>query len=313
MQCKKIMVFLICIPLFLLHLCACDLVKTNQYDEGTAEFQSEALWTDNEDQMHYAKSFTNGNTANRVLKESQDITLHHMLIDDISIYEMYIENENTGKMVFFFHGQGSRKEEYLYEMVNYAEAGYLCVTVDLDGHGERIKDETIMSVQITVNTAKDIDTLLDYYETIPYADTKCFALVGFSQGGSISYWYAAFGERIPTAMIIGSSSPDYKYQNDNTALCNGKFVDAAWNKDELSAYIDENNPINNAERLVNIPIMSGNGLEDKEISYKGAEELEKIITESGNTNSRFYYFEGIGHEVTEDFMSHMIPFLNNNM
>ena len=59
--------------------------------------------------------------------------------------------------------------------------------------------------------------------------------------------------------------------------------------------------------------MSGNGLDDNIISYKGAESLEKMIIQKGKTNSKFYYFENVGHEVTEDFMSKVLPFLNTNM
>lgn len=295
-------------------MCSCtNNTPSDTPDEGESSQISKTVWLDNDGQEHYVTHMTDGTTATQVKDEAQNIVLNHMLIDDVPIYEMYSEKVNTGKMVFFFHGQGSRKEEYLFEMISYAESGYLCVSVDTVGHGERITEETVMSVEATVDTAKDIDLLLDYYHTVNYASPETFALLGLSQGGSISYWYAAYGERIPSALIVGSTTPDYNYQKDDTAIKNGQLVDAIWKDAELDEFVKANNPINNVERFIEIPIMSGNGLDDNVISYKGAEELEKLIIQKGLSNSKFYYFEGVGHDVTEDFMSKVIPFLNKNM
>lgn len=309
---RKVISIFIILMLTLFILSGCDSHEVDSVDEGTATIVETSVWKDSSNNEHKVSLLTNGKTAQLVLNESKEITLNHKTVDEIPIYEMY-SSHNNGKIIFFFHGQGSRKEEYLFEMVNYVDSGYLCVTVDLEGHGERVISDTVMSVQATVDTAKDIDTLLDYYDTQSYAKTETFALVGLSQGGSVSYWYAAYGERTPSALVIGSSTPDYQYQNDDTALQNGKIVDSIWSEDEINAYIYTNNPINNVERFIDIPILSGNGLDDSVISYKGAEALEQMIVKHGNAHSQFYYFENVGHDVTEDFMSRVLPFLNENM
>lgn len=283
------------------------------FNEGEATLIEKTSWTAADGTAHTADFYTFGKTATEVAGQAGGIELKHIWIDDIPVYEMVCSDTNTGKMIFFFHGQNSRKEEYLYEMLNYAEAGYYCVTVDLRGHGERITEEAVMSVQITVETAKDIDVLLDYYGTIPAANEEKFALLGLSQGGGVSYWYAAYGKRKPSALVIGSSTPDYQYQDDANALQNGNNVDGIWSDAQLQGYIDENNPINNLERFIDIPTLSGNGLKDAVISYKGAEALEKAKFDAGYTNSQFFYFENLGHEVTEDFMMRVLGFLNKSM
>ena len=292
--------------------CSNQDVQTN-IDEGSAELIETKSWVDSIGNTYYAQFYTNGTTAKKALEESNDVTLNHIFIDDIPVYEMFSSKKNTGKMLFLFHGQNSRKEEYLFDMIRYAEAGYFCVAVDLVGHGERLTSEAKMSVQITVETAKDIDVLLEYYKTIPQANSDVFALLGLSQGGSVSYWYAAYGKNNPTALVVGSSTPDYNYQNDTEAIQNGETIDAIWSDSELQSYVSKNNPINNLDKFIGIPTLSGNGLKDTVISYKGSEELEKAKFEAGYTNSQFFYFENVGHEVTEDFMMRVIGFLNNHL
>lgn len=292
-------------------LFGCGSNKSSIPDEGNSESMEETTWIDSSNNKHTATFYTNGKSAEEVLSASADIKLNHIIIDDIPVYEMYSENNENEKMVFLFHGQGSRKEEYLFEMLNYVDAGYFCVTVDLCGHGERLTKEAVMSVQLTVDTAKDIDTLLEYYHTNPAANTNKFALIGLSQGGSVCYWYAAYGKHVPYAMVIGSSTPDYRYQDDKVAFKNGESEDSIWSEEEFDDFIESNNPINETEKLINLPILAGNGLKDPIVSYKGSELLEKAKIAAGHVSSQFFYYENMEHEVPESFMMKAIPFLDN--
>lgn len=237
--------------------------------------------------------------------------LEHKFIDDIPIYEMYQSDLRNGSIIFFLHGQMGNKESYLYQMIDYAEEGYLCVSIDLEGHGERITDEKIMSAQITTDTGKDIDTLIQYYSTKDYADETYFALYGLSQGGSVVYWYTAFGEHTPKAIITGCATPDCKYHIDTACIQNGEFTEPIWDEETLENYIAENNPISRVERFYSIAIMSGNSYDDTVVSYKGAEELEKQLKDAGNSNISFHYFDDVGHSVTNEFVYDTIPFLKN--
>ena len=294
-------------------LCGCNNENPAVHDEGNSQIINQTTWQDSDQNTHNATFYTHGKTASEVLADSSNISLNHIFIDDIPVYEKKSENNNSGKILFLFHGQGSRKEEFLFEMLNYVDAGYLCITVDLRGHGERLTEEAVMSVEQTVDTAKDIDTLLEYYHTVSYANTNTFAMLGLSQGGSVCYWYAAYGKHTPAAMIVGSSTPDYKYQNDNIALRNGENIDSIWSDEQFNDFINQNNPINEIDRLISIPVLSGNGLADNIVSYKGAELLEKAKIDAEHTQSQFFYFENVGHEVTEAFMMKAIPFLSKTL
>lgn len=301
---------LMLVTVFVFSLCGCNNNTPDPYKEGISTVIKQTTWLDSAGNTHTADFYTAGKSADELKFDSSNIHLNHIFIDDIPVYEMYANEQERHKILFLFHGQGSRKEEYLQEMENYVNAGYLCVTVDLRGHGERITEESMMSMQLTVDTAKDIDTLLEYYRTISYANTDKFALMGLSQGGSVCYWYAAFGKHQPSAMVLGSSTPDFTYHEDDTAIKNGETVDSLWSEAQLQEYINKNNPVQMQEEWISIPILAGNGLSDSVISYKGTEQLEKAKIEAGFTDSIFMYFNNTGHEVTEAFMMNVIPFLD---
>lgn len=294
-----------------LWLCFHNQESNDLPDEGTAELLSQKEWISEDMSPHSVSNFSLGNTANQVYGEiSSHINLEHKFIDEIPIYEMYPKDLKKGKMIFFLHGQASRKEEYLNEMINYAEEGFLCVCVDLTAHGERIKKEKIMSLEITTQTGKDLDTLIDYYKTQEYADTDCFAVIGLSQGGSVAYWYTANGKYKPSAIVVGSTTPDYNYFSDDSSIINGQVSDSIWTDEEVQQYISVNNPINHIEKFYDLPIMSGNSFDDTIVSYKGSEAFEKLMKEAGNKSVSFYYFDGVGHNVSEDFMQKVLPFIN---
>lgn len=289
--------------------------KNSVHDEGTAELISSEQWISNSDgQKHTTSLYSFGTTAQSVQEElPANIKLEHKFVDDIPIYEMYPADLKNGKIIFFLHGQLSRKEEYLYEMMGYAEEGYLCVCVDLEGHGERITEEKIMALQITADTGKDLDTLIQYYYTKDYADETNFSILGLSQGGSVAYWYVAFGSYHPKAIIVGCSTPDYSYFLDDSCIKNGEIVDSVWNEETIESFLTENNPISRIEYFYSVAILSGNSFDDPIVSYQGSEELEKKLKDAGNTNAYFYYFDGIGHNVSEDFIRKVLPFLKTQL
>lgn len=280
-------------------------------DEGTASLTETSNWHSKSDNAeHTVDTYTLGTTAERVRNDLSDsFVINHKMIDGVPVYEMYQNRSDQSPILFFLHGQSSRKEENLDEMATYAEAGYFCVAVDLQGHGERITDEQLMGLEITKNTAGDIDLLLDYYESCGLADPTRFALNGFSQGGSVAYWYAAYGKRTPSALVVGSTSPDYTYSYDDKCICNGEVMESVWSESEIQTFIEQNNPILHVDRMMTLPILSGNSMDDDVVSYKGSESLEKKLKEGGNKDIRFYYFDNAGHNVTDDFVEKILPFL----
>lgn len=288
--------------------------KSETHDEGASEKQSEISWTSKQDKkQHKTAVYSYGKTAEALKEElSDEITLEHRSVDDVFVYEMHQGGEKNQKLLFFLHGQTSRKEEYLNEMLNYVDSGYYCVTVDLPGYGERITEKPLMSLEITRQASKDIDLLLDYYESRAIANAGNFAIIGLSQGGSAAYMYAAYGERTPKAIVAGSSTPDLTYFVDNTCIANGKNVDAVWSEKQINEFIKKNNPVNQLEKFYTLPVMAGNSVDDPIVSYKGSEAFELKIKDK-NKNVSFYYFDGTKHNVSEGFMQNIPNFLEKYM
>jgi pimeloyl-ACP methyl ester carboxylesterase len=284
--------------------------KQTVQDEGKVVQIESSTWTSPADQsQHSVKTYSLGTTADEVCKSLESIELNHKYIDDIAIYEMYPTNANAESVIFFIHGQGSRKEEYLYDMTTYAEEGYVCVTLDIKGNGERTSDQTIMSVQATVDTGNDINTLIEYYQTMPFANTNQIALVGLSQGGSVAYWYAAYGRYPLSALVVGSTTADYTCYIDDSSITNGISGNSIWTQKQLDDFIAINNPVNNREAFDQLPILSGHGMDDPLVPTTGDEEMEQYLYSVGNQNASFYYFEQVGHEVPEEFMQKVLPFV----
>lgn len=290
--------------------------KTNDLpDEGKSILTNSSSWNRTRDNtQHTVGEYSLGNTAERVKNDlSDEFEVSHKFVDEVPVYEMYRRDAKNAPIVIFLHGQFSEKEENLDEMTEYADAGYFCVALDLQGHGERISSEPLMALEITKNTADDLDLLLDYYEAAGLADADRFALVGFSQGGSVAYWYSVYGDRVPGALVVGSTSPDYSYSYDDKCICNGEVADPVWSEEETKAFVTQYNPIQHADKLMQMPIMSGNSINDDVVSYKGSESLEKILKKGGNTKIRFYYFDNAGHNVTTEFVSKVLPFIRQYM
>lgn len=285
--------------------------QNSNYDEGKSALVDSDSWTSAYDQSnHIVETYTLGKTATEVAKSLNGIELNHKYIDDVCIYEMYPSNADLSSIIFFIHGQGSRKEEYLYDMVMYAEEGYICVTLDIEGSGERVSNQTIMALQAVVDTGEDINTLVEYYQTITFANTDSIAILGLSQGGSIAYWYAAYGRYPLSALVVGSTTPDYKYYIDKSSITNGVIGDTIWTESEIESFISVNNPINRIEVFCDLPILSGHGADDNLVPTTGDEELEKYLNDMGSGEASFYYLDGVGHEVTDGFMQKVLPFFN---
>ena len=289
--------------------------ESSKPDEGEAAALKTEKWKSGKDNSeHTATIYSLGNTAEEIKKElSGEIKLSHKFIDNVPVYEMYREDRQNAPVVLFMHGQLSRKEENLGDMTAFADAGYFCVALDLQGHGERVTDEPLMALEITKNTSSDIDLLLDYYSLCKAADSNKFALIGFSQGGSTAYWYSAYGESTPSALIVGSTSPDFNYPRDNTCISGGELTKQTWSDSKIKEFVNKYNPINHWEKLLKTPVLSGNSLDDEIVSYKGSEALEKKLSKGGNKDISFFYFDGAGHNITKEFLDKMLPFVQKHL
>ena len=112
-----------------------------------------------------------------------------------------------------------------------------------------------------------------------------------------------------SAMVVGSTSPDYTSPKDDECICNDEPIKPTWSEKEIDEFIDKYNPIQHADKMMQLPILSGNSIDDDVVPYQASESLEKILKEGGNKDIRFYYFDNAGHNVTAEFTAKIKPFI----
>ncbi len=303
---RKISIIL-CLCYFSALLTACQSIGNERKGVGDVTTLEEYEWISADDEVkHNICKYSLGELASEVASKNDSYIMEHLSIDGITFYYYHPNGEQAAPLIFFLHGQGSEKEEYLGDFNMYADCGFSCITLDLAGHGERKSSEPISALDATVTTSENIGTILDYLSQ--YKDS--FAIVGVSQGGSVAYHYAAYGEYTPFAIVVASTSPDFENSSDTSIIVNGS---AQGNTDAYSdEYVEQNNPIRNWQQFSCIPLLSGNVVNDPVVSVVGSQSLEQIYIENDIETSTFLYYSGDSHDVPAGFFNMIIDFLLQN-
>lgn len=128
--------------------------------------------------------------------------------------------------VLIYHGLGASKEVQLKEAESLAAEGFLAVTVDAWGHGERRLpdfDEATSGnafyatfSHMILNSIQEIPSLLDGLSALIGPGTGRFGLTGISMGGYIAFGVALCEPRIQAVVpILGS--PDWRFRSQKLA------------------------------------------------------------------------------------------------
>ena len=292
-----IALFGICV--LLMASCSAD----KRQPEATA---AEKSWVSSDRSIHTAKTFLPAVPDGA--KDDAVIT-RRIMIDEVPVIELYRADSRLAPVLFFLHDNESSKEQFVDEAAMYAQSGFLCVLFDMKGYGERASAEAVESIESAVQATADIDLLLEYYRLSPFADTDRFVIYGISMGGSAAWHYAAFGERTPTALIACSAAADYSALSDLGAVKNGKSQQPVWDEKRFMEYCISNNPIDHIEKLIQIPALVYQGMQDRTIPPETTQALERLLTSSGAQNNGFIYDDNGGHTVTIAFLNRILPFI----
>ena len=121
-----------------------------------------------------------------------------------------------------------------------AKAGYLTISPDLRGFGERrdgmdpfpgrdacnvnyIRGTMLGRWPITLNIW-DMKCCVDYLETRPEVDPQRIGMMGLSQGGTMTTWTAAAEPRIAAADIMGYINPWQGFAIDRMNVCGSQVA-----------------------------------------------------------------------------------------
>ena len=289
-----------------LALTACSASNQPEHQEETAAIQ----WPASDTTIHTAQSGALPRAAERLKAANGDLDIRWMRIDDITLYEIYPADAVNLPMVFMLHEHGASKEQYLPEAVSYAQSGYFCVLMDLEGYGERAGTDAVESIEAAALATADMDLLLEYYRLSPYADSNWFALYGQSMGGSAVWHYVAYGKHTPAAVIAACSAADFGSVHDMGCMQNGKEQEPQWSDIAYTEYCNAHNPMKQKERLSSVPMLVFQGLRDTVVDPDVTRAFERYVRGTSECNATFVYDENAAHEVTPSFIARIIPFLN---
>ncbi|MBF0286254.1 MAG: alpha/beta fold hydrolase [SAR324 cluster bacterium] len=114
-------------------------------------------------------------------------------------YPSSFENAVARGCVLFFHGLGASKEEHILELSRLAKSGFLVVSIDNVGHGERRyqdfdgrfsaanpqRDQEFLNV--ILQTKKEVPGIIESLERKKQIRLKKIGVAGVSLGGFIAY------------------------------------------------------------------------------------------------------------------------------
>ena len=213
-------------------------------------------------------------------------------VDGIPLYESKQNNGKLKPLVIQLHGGGGQKD--LNYGLNWLEENVCMVSIDCANHGES-KDGPLQPPAIYMETVRDIDVLVEYYNTIPDVDASNFALLGSSMGGGIALSYVVYGKYKPTAIEVEIACPDPSpYQ---PAMTGGMI----WSLERLADFISDFKPANHPEFFTDVWVYACCGQLDTANPPEKMESFKQAIEALGGEKFVFRRYDGIGHDVPQSW------------
>lgn len=228
--------------------------------------------------------------------KSHGIALRRLEIDGTQLYEARPNDGKVKPLLIQMHGGGDHK---IWEVaVDYAVAsGFCVVSIDEAGAGDS-QDGPLQAPAAYMETVKDIDSIIEYYNTRSDVDASKFGLVGYSMGGTLSFYYVVYGKYKPTA--ICPCNPSVDLTGEGPAWdCFNKGVNGQtpiWTEEQIWAFTAATAPKNHPEMFTDIWMYICVGAEDDTHSPTNVEKFVNSVKTLGSNKIVFRRFENVGHE-----------------
>lgn len=259
-------------------------------------------------------SHTENEGDQAIVDSSMEVTTNLTSINGIPIFECYQNNDNSKPLLIVQHGLFGNKGDCLPFARKLAEKGYYVIVPDAYGHGDREGEDPKSTIDIIVTSANEYDSLIAFCIENKNVDSSRIGLIGFSMGGFMSYYYAAYGKYDIQLIAPSLSTPDWKdmigiEQTYLRISTNKKIkITTTEEKNQINEFILEHSPIMKKEKLEKIHMLVQNSVIDPLIPYEG---LEDFINEMSDIAPGFEYqlYDKTGHEVTEEYYENIIAYL----
>lgn len=230
-----------------------------------------------------------------------EFTVRKLEIDGTQLYEIKKNDGKPKPLVFHLHPGFQHKD--LNEAAALAKNEDVCmVTIDCSGSGES-QDGPVQAPAAFMETVKDIDTLIEYYNTVPDVDATNFGMMGRSLGGNITMYYVVYGKYKPTAINVKNSSVDLT--NEGPVWdCFDKGANgqpAIWTEDQLRSFTAATAPRKYPEYFKDIKMFICVGDRDDTHSPDNMEKFKNDVAALGNESIVFHRYPNVGHETPQSW------------
>lgn len=231
-----------------------------------------------------------------------EFSVRKLEIDGTQLYEIKKNDGKPKPLVIHLHPGFQHKD--LNEAAALAKDEDVCmVTIDCSGSGES-QDGPVQAPAAFMETVKDIDTLIEYYNTVPDVDATNFGMMGRSLGGNITMYYVVYGKYKPTAINVKNASVDLTHE-DSVWDCFDKGANgqpAIWTEDQLWSFTAATAPKQYPEYFKDIRMYICVGDLDDMHSPDNMEKFKNDVAALGNKNIVFHRFEGVGHDTPQSWL-----------
>ena len=224
------------------------------------------------------------------------IELQRLEIDGTQLYEARPNDGKVKPLLIQMHGGGWHKDwEGAVDIA--AESGLCVVSIDEAGAGDS-KDGPLQGPAAYMETVKDIDSIIEYYNTRSDVDASNFGLTGYSMGGTLSFYYVVYGKYKPTAICPCNASVDLTGEGPAWD-CFNKGVNGQtpiWTEDQIWAFTAATAPKNHPEMFKDIWMYICVGADDDTHSPTNVEKFVNSVKALGSKKIVFHLFKNVGHE-----------------
>ena len=213
------------------------------------------------------------------------VVIENFRIDRISMLEITQKGAPEHlPLVILIHGWTGRKEDVLFFAYFLAVRGYVVVSMDAFGHGERALKEgwTVEAFSnLLLQTSDDINRVIAHYEKDPRVDVSRVGLSGISMGGVITYYYLTREDKRIRAAVPMIATPNFtsliNSQNSEEILRmlgqEGKDITA----DVTLGVIMAMQPSQKMHLMTSVPLLMLNGTSDPLIDLEGVRQFYQNI------------------------------------
>ena len=237
--------------------------------------------------------------------------LNYNTISGIPLIEASKNNGEKKPLLIAYHGFQGTKEQLLFSIQKFCDAGFFVVYPEACYHGARKNREGMPDFIDAVNsTAGEVNTIIDNYRSHPGITPGNAGLCGYSMGGCITFKYlSAYPRKIQAACAV-ISSPFFDHIMD-TPVGRESFkplVSQNESFEQLLRRAKEASPGYDISSLTGIPLCLLTAGNDPIVPPDGSKKLYAELKQYACNEVEYTEFEGYGHAFYPDMDDALISF-----